>query len=66
MVSNFADNRIAVSKILNNIIFANMEAFRTTMQQTRDNTKEISRINVNTARSLKRTACYKRTNFTIN
>ena len=33
-----------------------MEAFRTTIQQTRDNTKEISRINVNTARSLEQTA----------
>ncbi len=40
MISNFADNGIAVSRILNNIIFANMEAFRTTIQQTRDNTKE--------------------------
>jgi hypothetical protein len=38
------------------MIFANMEAFRTTIQQTRDNTKEISRINVNTARSLEQTA----------
>ena len=33
-----------------------MEAFRTTIQQTRDNTKEISRINVNAARSLEQTA----------
>jgi hypothetical protein len=56
MVSNFADNIIAASRLLNNIIFANMEAFRTTIQQTRDNTKEISRINVNTARSLEHTA----------
>ena len=38
------------------MIFANIEAFRTTIQQTRDNTKEISRINVNTARSLEQTA----------
>ncbi len=56
MVSNFADNIIAASRLVNNMIFANMEAFRTTIQQTRDNTKEISRINVNTARSLERTA----------
>ena len=56
MVSNFADNIIAASRLANNMIFANMEAFRTTIQQTRDNTKEISRINVNTARSLEQTA----------
>jgi hypothetical protein len=52
MVSNFADNIIAASRLANNMIFANMEACRTTIQQTRDNTKELSRISVNTARSL--------------
>jgi uncharacterized protein YukE len=56
IVSNFADNIIAASRLANNMIFANMEAFRTTMQQTRDNTKELSRINVNTARSLEQAA----------
>jgi hypothetical protein len=56
MVSNFADNIIAASRLVNNTIFANMEAFRTTIQQTRDNTKELSRINVNAARSLEQTA----------
>jgi hypothetical protein len=56
MVSNFADNIIAASRIANNMLFANMEAFRTTIQQTRDNTKEISKINVNAARSLEQTA----------
>jgi hypothetical protein len=55
-VSNFANNWIAVARLANNAVFANMEAFRTTMQQTRDNTKELSRINVNTARSLEQTA----------
>jgi hypothetical protein len=55
MVSNFADNIVAASRLVNNMIFANMDAFRTTMQQARDNTKEISRINVNTARSLEQT-----------
>jgi hypothetical protein len=55
MVSNFTNNWIAASRLANNAVFANMEAFRTTMQQTRDNTKELSRINVNTARSLEQT-----------
>jgi hypothetical protein len=56
MVSNFADNWVAASRLTNNAIFANMEAFRTTLQQTRDNTIELSRININTARSLEQTA----------
>jgi hypothetical protein len=55
MVSNFADNWVAASRLANNAIFANMEAFRTTLQQTRDNTKELSKINRNTARSLEQT-----------
>jgi hypothetical protein len=55
MVSNFADNIIAASRLASNIVFSNMEAFRTTIQQTRDNTKELSRISVNTARSLEQT-----------
>jgi hypothetical protein len=38
--------------LVNNMIFTNMEAFRTTIQQTRDNTKELSRMSVNTARSI--------------
>jgi hypothetical protein len=56
MVSNFANSWVAVARLANNAVFANMQAFRTTMQQTRDNTKELSRINVNTARSLEQTA----------
>ena len=56
MVSNLANNWIAATRLANNAIFANMEAFRTTIQQARDNTKELSRINVNTARSIEQTA----------
>jgi hypothetical protein len=56
MVSNFADNWVAASRLANNAIFANMEAFRTTLQRTRDSTKELSKININTARSLEHTA----------
>jgi hypothetical protein len=33
-------------------MFANMEAFKTIMQQTRENAKKLSRSNVNAARSL--------------
>jgi hypothetical protein len=56
IVSNVANSWVAAARLANNAVFANMEAFRTTMQQTRDNTKELSRINVNTARSLEQTA----------
>jgi Protein of unknown function (DUF2795) len=56
MVSNFANSWVAAARLANNAVFANMQAFRASIQQTRDNTKEISRISVNTARSLEQTA----------
>ena len=51
VVSSFADNTIAATRLVNNAIFANLEGFKTTVQNTRDNAKEFSRIGVNTARS---------------
>jgi vacuolar-type H+-ATPase subunit H len=56
MVSNFADNMIIGTRLANSMMFANMEAFKTIMQQTRDNTKELSRSNANAAKSLERTS----------
>ena len=55
MVSNFANSWVAAARLANNAVFANMQALRTTMQQTRDNAKELSKISVNTARSLEQT-----------
>src|SRR5689334_471756 len=50
LVSAFADNTIAVTKLVNNTMFANLEAFKTSVQTARDNVKEISRIGVNSAK----------------
>jgi hypothetical protein len=52
LVSAFADNTIAVTKLVNNAVFANLEAFKTSVQNARDNVKEISRIGVNSAKTL--------------
>jgi hypothetical protein len=51
VVSSFADNAIAATRLLNNTIFANLEAFKTSVQNTRDNAKEFSRIGVNAAKA---------------
>jgi hypothetical protein len=51
MVSSIADNAIAVTRFANNMVFANMEVFKNSMQQTKDNAKELSRISVNAIRS---------------
>ncbi|HZD81948.1 MAG TPA: hypothetical protein VE076_03635 [Nitrososphaeraceae archaeon] len=52
LVSAFADNTIAVTKLVNNAMFANLEAFKTSVQTARDNVKELSRIGVNSAKTL--------------
>ena len=56
MVSSFADNTIAATRLVNNTIFANMEAFKTSMQNAKDNAKEFSRIGVNTAKTFEQTS----------
>jgi hypothetical protein len=42
---------ITATRLTNNMIFGNMEAFKTSIQQAKDNTKELSRIGVNTAKT---------------
>jgi hypothetical protein len=56
LVSAFADNTIAVTKLVNNAVFANLEAFKTSVQTARDNVKEISRIGVNSAKTFEQVA----------
>ena len=51
MVSSFADNMIAATRLVNNMMFASMDAFKTSMQRSKDNVKEVSRIGVNNART---------------
>jgi hypothetical protein len=47
VVSNFADNVIAATRLTNNAVSANMELFSTALQQTKDNSRELSRLGVN-------------------
>jgi hypothetical protein len=51
MVSHSVDNTFSAARLVNNMIFVNMEAFKTSMQQTKDNAKEFSRIAVNNAKA---------------
>jgi len=51
LVSAFADNMIAVTKLVNNAMFANLEAFKRSVQTARDNVKEISRIGVSSTKT---------------
>ena len=51
VVSSFADNTIAATRFANNTLFVGMEAFKTSIQTARDNSREISRIGVNSSKT---------------
>ena len=40
LVSAFADNTITITRLVNNAMFANLEAFKTSVQTARDNVKD--------------------------
>src|ERR687887_476754 len=55
-VSSIADNTVAAARLVNNTVFSNLDAFKTSVQNTRDNLKELSRIGVNSARVFEQTS----------
>jgi vacuolar-type H+-ATPase subunit H len=63
-VSNIADNTVAATKLVNNTIFSNLDAFKTCIQNTKDNLKEFCRIGVNAARTYEQTSRDTRTRST--
>jgi hypothetical protein len=52
IVSSFADNAVATTRVVNNSVFANLDSFNTSIQHTKDNVKELSRIGANTVKTL--------------
>ena len=55
-VSNVTDSTIASTRLANNVLYANMEAWKTSIQHARDNAKEFSRLNANFARTFENIA----------
>ena len=55
-VSRIADNTIASTRLVNNAVFSNLDVFKTCVQNTRDNLKEVSRIGVNAAKTFEQTS----------
>jgi phytoene dehydrogenase-like protein len=53
-VSNTTDATVAAIRIYNNVIYANAEAVRLSLEYNRDNAREMSRVFVNTAKQLER------------
>ena len=53
-VSNTTDATVAAIRICNNMIYANAEGVRLTLEYNRDNSREMSRVFVNTAKQLEK------------
>src|SRR3954452_19642402 len=50
-VSNVADNTVTYLRTTNNLVFASLDAYKTTMQHAKENTKQIFDINTKTAKT---------------
>ena len=50
-VSNIADNTVTYLRTTNNLVFASLDAYKTTMQHAKENTKQIFDINSKTAKT---------------
>src|SRR6187399_2623120 len=55
-VSNITESTIASTRLANNALFATMDVWKTSMQHTKDNAKEFSRLNSNVAKSFENVA----------
>ncbi len=51
VVSNIADNAVSAIRLTNNIIFSNLDSWKSTLQQARDNSRHLSNLNVNAAKT---------------
>jgi hypothetical protein len=50
-VSNWADNAVSAIRLTNNIMFSNLDSMKSVMQQAKDNSKHLSNLSVNTAKT---------------
>jgi hypothetical protein len=50
-VSNVADNTVTYLRTTNNLVFASLDAYKTTVQHAKENTKQIFDINTKTAKT---------------
>jgi hypothetical protein len=65
-VSNVAENVSAATRINNDILFGNIDAFGNAFERAQRHTEELSRINVNNAKTIANTARETATEFSNN
>jgi hypothetical protein len=65
-VSNVAENVSAATRINNDILFGNIDAFGNAFERVQRQTEELSRINVNNAKTIANTARETASEFSVN
>jgi hypothetical protein len=55
-MSNLADNSVSASRIWNKVVLANMDASKSFLRRASEASKDLSKINANTARTFERTS----------
>jgi hypothetical protein len=65
-VSNIAENISAATRISNDILFGNIDAFGNAFERVQRQTEELSRINVNNAKTIANTARETVSEFSVN
>jgi hypothetical protein len=56
ILSSYTDNLVAATKLADNVMFANMETFRTSLQQVKDSLRDLSKIGANAAKTFEHTS----------
>jgi hypothetical protein len=56
ILNSYSDNLVTATKLANNVMFANMETFRTSLEQVKNSLKELSKIGVNAAKTFEHTS----------
>jgi ATP phosphoribosyltransferase regulatory subunit HisZ len=65
-VSNIAENVSAATRISNDMLFGNINAFGNAFERVQRQTEELSRINVNNAKTIANTARETASEFSVN
>lgn len=65
-VSNIAENVLASARISNDMLFGNINAFGNALERLQQHTEELSRINVNNAKTIANTARETAAEFSVN
>jgi hypothetical protein len=66
IVSSFADNAVAATRVINNTVFANIDSVNTSVQHAKENVKELSKIGANTVKTFQQVTTDNIQNTTTN